>query len=293
MSSVIQILLNNLFMVGVMMLSTMGITLTYKTANVANFAQGIMATVGAFVAAYMFMRMGINPWLSALGGVVVCFVLGWLIDAIIMGRLSSGPVGRVMVTLGLILIISAIIPMAFGMIPYSFPRFFAGNFNWTMFGTDFTITRNGLFTFAVSVVVIAVIFVALYKTKWGLCVRATSSNSTVASMMGINTRHMTAMSWGISSACAALAAVLLAAQTTNVNANMMTVIATTSLLAFVMGGYTSFFGPVIGAMIIPTATVMLAMISGLWANVFLYTVVLLTILVKPVGIFGKKTMEKV
>ncbi|MCL1996430.1 MAG: branched-chain amino acid ABC transporter permease [Defluviitaleaceae bacterium] len=294
MASMIQILLNNLFLVGVMVLSTLGITLTFKTANVANFAQGILATVGAFVAAFFFMRMGVDPWISLVGGVVVCFIIGYTIDVLIMSFMSSsGAVGRVMVTLGLILIISAFIPIIFGMIPYNFPRFFAGNFTWEMMGSTFIITRNGLFTFVTSMSITAIIFIALYKTKWGLMVRATASNATVAAMLGINTKRMTALSWGISSACASLAAVFLGAQTTNVHADMMAVIATISLLALVMGGFTSFFGPVIGAIIIPTATAMLAMISGLWANVLLYTFVLLTILIKPMGIFGKKTMEKV
>lgn len=290
----LQIFLNSLAMIGVLALSTLGITLNYKTANVANFAQGITATVGAFTAAYLFMRNGVNPWLSMVGGIAVCFAIGWLIDTLIMGRLKTvGSVGRVMVTLGLILIISAGIPIMFGMIPYNFPRFFAGNIDFYLFGTAMTVTRNGLFVFGLSAVVIAIIFLALYKTKWGLNVRATASNAPVASMLGVNTKRLTALSWGISSGCAALAAVLLASQTTNVNANMMVTVQTNQLLAFVMGGYTSFYGPVIGAVLLPTVLAMLALIDAMWANVMLYTLILLVILIKPMGLFGKRTMTKV
>ena len=138
-----------------------------------------------------------------------------------------------------------------------------------------------------------VVFLALYKTKWGLMVRATASNSVIASMMGINTKRLTAISWAVSSACAALAAVMLGSQTTHVHVDMLVVVGTNSLLALVVGGYTSFYGPVIGALLIPTLLAMLAMISGLWANVLLYIVVLLVILIKPVGLFGERTMEKI
>jgi len=290
---ILQILLNNLFTVGVLMLTTLGIALTYKSATVANFAQQSVATVGAFLAAYLFMRQGVNPWVAALGGIAACFVLGWIIDALIVGKMTAARAGRIMIVIGLVLVIGALTPLVFGMIPYSFPRFFTGNLTWEKFGASFTLTRNGLFTFGVAVAVVTIVFTALNVTKWGLKVRATASDKTVAAMMGINTDRVTATSWAISSACAALAAVLHAAQTTNVTTEMMIPVQTTALLAFVMGGFTSFYGPVIGAIIIPLTAAMLALISGLWANVFLQTLVLLVILIKPIGLFGKKIAVKV
>ena len=293
MSSVIQITLNNLYLIGIMGLTTFGIALTFKTANTANFAQSITATIGAFAAAYFFMRLGASVWVSSIGGILLCFFIGYLIDGVIVRRVGSGGTSRVMLTLGLIVLISAFIPIVFGMIPYEFSRFFSGNIDFVMFGTDYTITKNGLFTFIVSVVVIGALFIALNVTKWGLGVRATASNTAVASMLGINTNTMTAMSWAISSACAALGAILYAAQTTNVNVNMLAAMQTASLLAFVLGGFTSFYGPVVGAVIIPVATSLLALISGLWANVLLYIFVLLVILIKPAGLFGKQDIKKV
>jgi len=280
-------------MIGVLALSSLGITLTFKTAGVANFAQGITATVGAFTAAFMLTRAGLNPWLSLIGGVAICFVVGWAVDFLVVSRLKSGPVGRVMVTLGLILIISAVIPMIFGLIPYDYERFFSGNFDFMMFGREFTVSRNGIFIFGVSAGVITIVFLALYKTKWGLSVRATASNAVVASMMGINTKLLTALSWAISSALAGLAAVLLASQWTTVTIGMLDAVGTNALLALVIGGFTSFHAPVIGAVIIPVLLAMLAMVSGLWSNVLLYSVIFTIILIRPQGLFGKKIMEKI
>jgi len=288
-----QNFLNILPQIGVLALTTLGITLTFKTAGVANFAQGIMATVGAFTAAWLLLHAGLNPWLAGLGGVAICFVMGWVVDFLIVSRLRSGPVGRVMVTLGLIFIISALIPVIFGMIPYNYPRYFAGIFEFSLFGTVFTITRNGLFIFGVAAGVISIVFLALYKTKWGLSVRATSSNSVVASMMGINTKRLTALSWAVSSAIAALAAILLGSQQTNVDVGMLDAIGTNALLALVIGGFATFYGSIVGAVLIPTLLAIMAMISGLWSGVLMYSVVLLIILIKPSGLFGKKTMDKI
>ena len=294
MQSVIQILLNNLYLIGVLALTTMGIALTFKTANTANFAQSITSTAGAFVAAWLFMKTGFGPWWSIIGGVAVCFLLGWIIDALIVRPATkTNESGRVMITLGLIIIISAFLPLIFGMIPYEYTRLFPGNLDFEMFGAQYTITKNGLFTFCLSVVVIGALFAALNLTKWGLGVRATASNKTVASMMGVNTNSMTAISWAVSSACGALGAVLYASQTTNVIIDMLATIQTSSLLAFVLGGFTSFYGPVIGAILIPIVTSLLALISGLWANVFLYAFVLLVILWRPAGLFGKDAIKKV
>lgn len=293
MANFFQIFLNNLHLVSVLALTTLGLALTYKTANTTNFAQSILSTAGAFTAAYIVTKFPVNGWVATIGGVLACFLVGVFIDAVIIRRASAGASSRVMITLGLIILFSASIPLIFGMIPYEFVRFFSGNFSFGLLGVNFTITKNAVFIFCASVVVIAVVFMALYLTKWGLGVRATASNMSVASMMGINTNRITAVSWGVSSACGALAAIFYSSQTTNVSVDMLATVQSSSLLAFVLGGYTSFYWPVVGAVIIPIATILLSMISGLWANALLYILVLLTILVRPMGLFGKETIKKV
>ena len=294
MASFFQILLHSLHNIGILALCSLGIALTYKTANVTNFAQSIVSTTGAFTAAYLVMVLGFNGWLSFLSGVTIGFLLGLFIDAVIVRRASSGEgTGRVMITLGLIVLFNATIPLIFGMIPYEFIRFFRGVHTFTLFGDEFIITRNGLFIFCTSMSIVAILFTALNFTKWGLGVRATASNMSVASMMGINIHKITAISWAISSACGSLAAIFHSSQTTNVGIDMLATVQANSLLAFVLGGYTSFYGPVIGAILIPIVTIPLATISGLWASALLYGLVLLIILVKPMGLFGKKTIQKV
>ncbi len=293
MGTVISALLQQTHMIGIMALTTLGIALTYKTANTANFAQSITATTGSFTAAFLLMRLGMPVWVAALGGVLTCFLLGLVIDGVIIRHVSASGNGRVMITLGLIILITAFLPMVFGMIPYTFERFFDGLIEFELFGEQFTVTKNSLFILCASIVIVAIVFLALNLTKWGLGMRATASNSAVASMLGINTNNMTAISWGISSACAALGAIFLSSQNTNVNINMLATVQTASLLSFIMGGFTSFYAPVIGAVIMPFATALLPLISGLWYNVLLYVFVLLVILIRPNGLFGKQAIKKV
>lgn len=293
MASFFQILLNNLHMIGILALTTLGLTLTYKTANTTNFSQSITATMGAFAAAYFVMMLGLNPWLATLAGVVICFLIGMIIDAVIIRRATTGGNGRVMVTLGLITLFSAFIPMIFGMIPYDFGRFFPGTLTFQLFGAELTVTKNGLFIFIASFAIIGIIFLALNLTKWGLGVRSTASNIRVASLMGINVHRITALSWGISGALGALGAIFYASQTTNVGVDMLTNVQANSLLALVLGGYTSFYGPVLGAILITVANMVFALFSSLWANAILYAAILLAVLIRPRGLFGKETLKKV
>ena len=288
---IFQLILNNLYLIGVLALSTMGITLTFKTANATNFAQAITSTVGAYTAGLLVRDYGGNPWIAMVVGVLVCFTIGVVIDAVIVRHV--GIAGRAMVTIALIVIITAGIPLVFGTIPYNFPRFFKDQVDFTLFGMEFNVTQNALFVLGLSAVVIAIIFAALHLTKWGLGVRGTASNMYVASMMGVNTNLMTALSWGISCACGALAAILQASQTQVISITMLGAVQANSLLAFVMGGYTSFYGPVIGAAFIPILHSLMAFINGLWASALLYILVMLVILIKPAGLFGKAVQKKV
>ncbi len=289
---VFQLILNNLYLIGVLALSTMGITLTYKTTNVANFSQAITSTIGAYMAGLMVRDLGCNPWLAMVAGVLLCFVIGVLVDAVVVRNIGGGS-GRTMVTIALIVIFTAGIPLVYGTIPYNFPRFFKEQIEFTLFGMQFNVTQNALFVLLLSIAVIGLIFAALNLTKWGLGVRGTSSNLYVAAMMGVNTNMMTALSWGISSACGALAAILLASQTQVINLTMLGSVQANSLLAFVLGGFSSFYGPVVGAAIIPVVQSLMAFISGIWASALLYIVVMLVILIKPAGLFGKSVQKKV
>lgn len=278
-------------MVGILALTTMGLTITYKTANLTNFAQAITSTFGVYLAAYLAMMLGANVWVATIVGVIACFVIGAILDAAV---LRHAIYGRQIATLGLITIITAMIPVIFGVVPYEFYRFFSGNINFTLFGMDFTITQNSLFTVIVAAVVVGGIFALLHFTKWGLGLRATASNKMVAGMMGVNTNRMTAMSWAVASGCGTLAAILYASQTTEVGVAMLSsFVQPFSLLAFVVGGFSTFYGPVIGAVMIPIISALAALVNGIWSKVIVYAVVLLIVLVKPQGLFGKTAAKKV
>ena len=137
-------------------------------------------------------------------------------------------------------------------------------------------------------------FIALKYTKWGLGVRATASNEVVASMMGINTKFITAMSWGIAGGLGALAGALYAPTVFSLTPDMMLTLQINGFLAAVLGGFSSFGGPIVAAVIIPFSKILSnRLISDTWANAIVYMMILIVILIKPVGLFGKRIAKKV
>lgn len=292
--TILQTILSNAHLAGVLVLATTGIMLVFRTSFTTNFAQGMMAMVGVFTAVTLITKLDVNRWIAVAIGIGISFLLGLFIDTVIIRKAKNvNIIGKQMITMGLVIIISAVIPIIYGTIPFEFGRFLEGNVEFSLGAMDLYITRNGLLILGVAASIVTVIFVCLYFTKWGLGVRATASNEMVASMMGINTRIITAMSWSIAGACGAVAAILLASQTGTVDNNMMTSVQVNGFLASILGGFSSFYGPIVGAAIIPISKAIIAIFNSLWSGVILYSMVLLLVLIKPIGLFGKKIAKKV
>ena len=144
-----------------------------------------------------------------------------------------------------------------------------------------------------------ILFLLLYKSKWGLGVRATASSEVTASIVGINTYVVTASSWAVAAGLAVLSAVMLNAGSATLSATFMTQIQVNSFLSGILGGFSTFYGPVIGAVIIPLAISIVGFFGiyadffQTWAEVIVYAIMLILILIKPQGLFGKKVIKKV
>jgi len=286
----IQILFNSLETGGILALATMGIILIFRTSSAFNYAQGVISMFCAFIAAYFMRETGMNVWVSSIVGVLGAVLVGVLIDRVVISRtVKLHSVSKQIVTLGLVIIFLGLAPMFFGTIPINYQRFAQGT--QTIFNA--TITNSALVNISIGVVLMALLFFVIQKTKWGLAVRATASNDTVARMMGIPTQIVTMGAWAVAAALGTLAAMMIA-PTTTVNFMMMDSIQITALLACVLGGLGKFFGPVIAAYLIALASNLLSFyVSSTWSNAIVYLLILGILLITPNGIFGKKILKKV
>jgi branched-chain amino acid transport system permease protein len=275
-------------------LAALGIVLIFRTSKTTNFAQGSIGTLNAFVAAYLFISWDWNIWAASLVAIVTAFITGILIDTIIIRPASkASPVSKQIITLGLIMIIIGIIPMIFGVDPLRMPRFITvdASSQIDIFGA--MISYNAIFVISLSIILMGFLFWFLQYTKWGLAIRVTASNEVTSKLMGVPTKTVTMMSWATAAIFGTLAAIIIAPQA-SVNILMMTDVQVNAFFACVLGGFGSFYGPVIGAYIIAfSKNGAQFYISNEWGNVIVYVLILGFLYLKPYGLFGKKAQKKV
>lgn len=290
MSIFIQIFLNSLETGGIYALAALGIILIFRTSNTTNYAQGAISMFNAFVATNILIRTNLPVYIVALLGMLSAFVVGVLVDRIVISKTQNmDPVSKQIITLGLLMIFLGLAPMLFGTDPIQFPRFIYGSH--IILGA--TISYNAILNIIVVIALVSFLFYMLQRSKWGLSIRATSSSEVVARMMGIPTSIVTMTSWAIAAALGTLSALMLA-PSTSVSISMMDGVQTIAFLSCVLGGFQTFHGPVIAAYIIGFASNFISYyISSIWSDPILYILILIVILFKPNGLFGKKMVKKV
>ncbi len=283
-------------------LATLAITLIFKTSYTTNFAQGVVSAFGAYVAMQLFYSFGFPIYIGIIFAAIVGFGLGIFIDVVIIrnGR-NVTPVGKQIITMGVISILIGVIPFIFEVANLEalvLVPFVALTEMVTLFG-NVTIQLNTLICMGIAIVIVAVVFILLNKSKWGLGVRATASNEQVAGMMGVNTRVITAISWAVAGTIGAIAATMYSGMALLSSSLFFTTIQINAFLAGILGGFATFRGPILGAILIPLISALVGFVAiyvpelSLWREVIVYVVLLLLVLWKPQGLFGPRAVKKV
>ena len=300
-NSYLQILLGVLPSMCAGILATFAVTLIFKTSYTTNFAQGVISAIGAYVAVELSMKNGYPIWMVAIVGVLVAFIVGVAIDVLIFrnGRYVNA-LGKQIITMGLISIIIGVIPFIFSVAKMeAVPAFPFIHLTQGLQIGEIFIQYNTIIGVAITIILLAAVFLLLQKSKWGLSVRATASNEIVAGMMGINTKVITAISWGIAGAFGAVAAIIYIGNVTLSNGYVMTTTQIIAFLAGILGGFATFHGPVFGAVIIYGLNILVGCLCihmpelSTWKSAIVYLIVMLLVLWKPQGLFGKKLVKKV
>lgn len=291
MSTFLQLFLRSLETGGIYALAALGIIVIYRTSNITHFAQGAMGMFNAFVVTVLCTKVGLPLVVATLCGMVSAIISGCLVDFVIIRRTKKvSPVAKQIITLGLIMIFVGVTPMAFGVDPLNLPKFIEEG-SLSIAGAS--ISYNGLFNILLGVGIMLALFYLLQKTKMGLAIRTTASNEQVARLMGVPTRNVTLFAWALAACLGCLAGVMIAPATT-VTVSLMDAVQVNALIACVLGGFQTFYGPVLGAYIIGVGKNMLVYyVDSVWGEQLLYLLILLFIVFRPQGLVGKKFIKKV
>lgn len=296
--TILQTLVSSIMQASVLSLSAFAIMLIFKTSNTTNFAQGMISALGAYIAAVFFSDWSQHLLLSIVAGIIVSFLFGLLIDVIIIRNSKNiNAVGKQMITMGIALLLIGFIPLTLQKNTPSLDILVQGNISFRFLGETLVVTKHALITFSLATFILVALFLALKFTKWGLSVRSVAGNETVAGMMGINTRWVTAFTWALAGGLGALAASLYGptvGMTTNVG--FMTPVQIQGFMAAILGGFSMFYGPIVGALLLVFVGNLFGLggeTMGLYKELIIYSLIFVVILFKPLGLFGKKVIKKV
>jgi branched-chain amino acid transport system permease protein len=272
-------------------LAALGIVIVFRTSFVMHFAQGSMGMFSTFAVAYLLARLHIPLVTATLAGVLVAIVMGFLVDLLVVRRMrKASNVAKEIVTLGLIMIFLGLAPILFGSDPLLLPKFL--NTGDILIGNA-AISYNAILNIVMGLAITAVLFYVLQKTKMGLAVRTTASNEDTARLMGVPTRQVTLVAWALAGVLGLLSGVMIAPATT-VTVSLMNPVQVNALFACVLGGFQTFYGPVLGAYIIGIVNnFLIYYVSSTWGGQIMYLLILIFLIIRPNGIVGKKLIKKV
>lgn len=291
MSTFVQLVLRSLETGSIYSLAALGIIIIYRTSNITHFAQGAMGMFNTFVVTFLFTSAGMPLWLAIIGGMVSALITGFTVDFVIIRHTKKvSPVAKQIITLGLIMIFVGVTPFLFGVDPLNLPQLIPTG---SLPVAGASISFNGILNIGFGLSVMAVLFYVLQRTKWGLAIRTTASNEFTARLMGVPTKTVTMVAWAVAAVLGVLAGVM-TAPFTSVTLNLMDGVQLNALIACVLGGFQTFYGPVLGAYIIGIAKNLLVYyVSSVWGEQLLYLGILIFIVFRPYGLIGKKIVKKV
>lgn len=291
MSTFLQILLRSLETGSVYALAALGIILIFRTSNITNFSQGVVGMFNTFVVTYIFINYKVPLWVAILGGITTAIIIGFIIDILVIRHTKKvSPVAKQIITLGLIMVVLGLTPLFFGVDPLNLPRLIESG-SLSIGGAN--LSYNGLFNISFGLLVMISMFLVLQYTKFGLAIRTTASNEYTARLMGVPTKSVTLTAWAIAGVLGVLSGVMIA-PTTTVSLNLMDVIQVNALIACVLGGFQTFYGPVVGAYIIGVSrNLLIFYVSPVWGGQILFLFILIFLIFRPYGLFGKRVVKKV
>jgi branched-chain amino acid transport system permease protein len=268
----------------------LAIVMIYQATHHVNFAQGEMATLSTFMA-LSFIQAGLPYWLAFVATLVVSFIMGALVERIIMRPVANAPVlTHVGVYIGMLLIVSNLTGWVFGHTVKAFPSPFEGG--GMVLGGLFSAHQLG--STAITLGVLILVYLFFTRTSLGLAMRATAYNPRSARLVGIRVDRMLALGWGLAAAIGAVAGMMVA-PVVFLDPNMMLGILLYAFAAALLGGIDHPPGAVAGGFIVGVLENLAgAYIVGTELKLTVALVIIIGVLVlRPSGLFGRKLQARV
>ena len=297
-----QQLINGLSLGAFYALIALGYTMVYGVLRFINFAHGDVFMLGAFSGYYLTPRIlphftgalaPVGVAIVLLSTMAICAIIGMLIERLAYRPLRRMPKLTVLITaIGVSLFLEYAGQFVFGADPKAFPELVADR---ALENTGaLTITTTQVAAFAVTLLLLVGLTYVVKKTRLGMAMRALSNNSTAAALMGVNLDTVISFTFGLGSALAGAAGILYALSYPSIDPLMGVLPGIKAFVAAVLGGIGSIPGAALGGLILGVIETFVAGSAySTYRDAIAFAVLILILLFRPAGLFGKRQVEKV
>ena len=282
----VPVVLNGLMTGAVYALIALGLTLIYGVLHIINFAHGALLTAAMFAAFFAHKLFGLDPYVAALGLTPLFFLLGYGLQRFVIGPAAHGEDRNILlVTLGLAVVIENALLYAFRAdtrtinLPYAF--------DVIEVGTAFLAVPR-VIAFIVVVAVALALWLIMRWTDTGKAIRAVAKEKRGAELVGIDVAHIYAVTFGLGTACLAIAACLLI-PTYYVNPQAGNAFVLIAFTIVVLGGMGSVTGALIGGLFVGVVESLSSLYLGeSLGQIGIFAMFILVLLFRPSGLFGER-----
>jgi branched-chain amino acid transport system permease protein len=291
---VLQLLIGGVAIGGVYALIALGFVLIYKATDVLNLAQGEMLLLGAYVSYALIAQLGLPVPVAFLITLGFSIVLGITIERVALRPLIGQPViSVIMVTIGLAILLRSIVILIWGteyrVYPAVLPK------EPAQIG-PLSVSQEFLWSFGIAIALVLLFALVFRYTRVGIAMRAVADDQQAALSMGINVRFVFATSWVIAAIVSSIGGILLASiQGTGI---LLATLGLKALPVAIVGGLDSIVGAAVGGIIVGVLETLSAgyldvPLGGGVRDVAPFFFLILILLLKPYGLFGKERIERV
>lgn len=278
--------LNGLMTGAIYALVALGLTLIYGVLHIINFAHGALLTAAMFAAFFAYSLLGLDPYLAAVFLTPLFFVFGYVLQRFIIGPAAHGEDRNfLLVTLGLAIVIENGLLYVFRAdtrtinLPYAF--------NTIEIGTAF-IAVPRVIAFVAMIVVAVALWAIMQWTDTGKAIRAVAKEKLGAELSGIDVAHIYAVTFGLGTACVAVAACLLI-PTYYVNPTAGDAFVLIAFTIVVLGGMGSIAGALIGGLFVGVVESLSSIFLGeSLGQIGIFVMFIAVLLFRPSGLFGER-----
>ncbi|HEX7736327.1 MAG TPA: branched-chain amino acid ABC transporter permease [Ktedonobacteraceae bacterium] len=279
---------------GVYALMSSGLSLVFGVMDIINVGQGALVILGAYLSYVLQHYLHIDLFLGLLITMPVMFLLGLAMALIFRPIKRDRTILSVLVTFGVALIIEGILNLIFSATTVGLQGWYVNDaIPLTFFHPTFYLPYVYVFGFILAVVLIAALYLLLYRTKFGRSVRAAMQNRTAAELIGINVERVSMITLGIGVALAASGGMVFGATTGGFNANSAYDLISRLLAIVVFGG----MGSVSGALVASVSMLVVESVTDQiwdprWATVVFFILLVIILVFRPQGLLGQKEGRK-